>query len=90
MVLPQHTTSSEIASNNFLDLKTLSGRTCLKKKAFYKYIKDPSNPLPHYRMNGGKILVKWGDWLQWVEQFKVKNNINLDATVKDILNGLKK
>jgi len=50
----------------FCDLRTLSKRSCLSVRTLRGDLKDPENPLPHYR-KGGKVLVRWSEFCQWMD-----------------------
>jgi hypothetical protein len=72
-----------------LDLKRLSERTCLSVRWLRDYIKiDHPQMIPHSRV-GGKILIRWSEFLKWLEGFRVEGNFaeiqkNINSTVFDL------
>lgn len=69
----------------YLDLKTLSGRTCLSVRTLRELIKDPSRPLPFYKL-AGKNLVYWPDFKAWIAGYKITGGLDVDAIVDSVLN----
>jgi len=72
-------------TEEYLDLKTLAGRTCLSVRTLRDYIKSPARPLPYYRL-AGKHLVYWPDFKAWIAEYKVTGGIDIDGIVNDVLN----
>lgn len=57
-----------------LDLKGLSERSSKSVRWFRPYLKeDHPDFLPHFRTNG-KVYVRWSEYLQWFERFRVTGN----------------
>ena len=71
------------AEETYLDLKTLSKRTCLSIRTIRDYLKDLYHPLPHFKL-AGKILIRWSDFEQWISQYKVNKNIDVDDIIKSV------
>lgn len=67
----------------YLDLKTLSGHTCLSVRTIRDYLKDIDHPLPHFKL-AGKILVRWSDFEEWISRYKISKNFDVDQIVKDV------
>ena len=59
-----------MSEDRLLDLQALSARSSIGVRKLRAYLKDPEMPLPHYRI-GGKILVRWSEFLEWAESFRV-------------------
>ena len=72
----------------YLDLKTLSERTCISVGSLRGHIKNLRNPLPCFRI-GDKIYVRWSEFVEWTERFRVKKHEDLkrmvDSVVKEVL-----
>lgn len=58
---------NEPSSDIFLDLKTLSKRSCISVRSLRGDIRDPDNPLPCFK-KGGKVYVRWSEFVRWMEQ----------------------
>ena len=57
-----------------LSLKKLSERSSQSVRWFRPFLKeDHPDFLPHFRTNG-KIFVRWSEYLQWFERFRVSGN----------------
>jgi len=68
----------------YLDLKTLSQRTCLSVRTLLDYIKDGYNPLPCHKL-AGKILVYWPDFKHWISRYRSEGEIDIDGIVNSVL-----
>lgn len=60
---------NEPSSDIFLDLKTLSKRSCISVRSLRGDIRDPDNPLPCFK-KGGKVYVRWSEFVQWMDGFR--------------------
>ena len=70
-------------NETYLDLKTLSSRTCLSVRTLREYLKDQFQPLPYYKL-AGKNLVKWSEFERWIERYRVNENIDVDQIIEDV------
>lgn len=55
--------------DGYLDLKTLSERSCMSVRSLRNDLKDPECPLPCFHKRG-KIYVRWSEFLAWMEKFR--------------------
>lgn len=78
--------SQSLSEDCFLDLKELSERTSIGVRSLRNHIKNPSHPLTSYRV-GGKILVNWLEFKEWIEKFR-SQTIDLDKMVDKIVEDL--
>ncbi len=72
----------------FLSLSALAKATSLSAKTLRGHLSDPIHPLPYYRP-GGKIIVRWSDFLSWIQRYKVAAEVDIDAVVQEIVNDLR-
>jgi hypothetical protein len=61
----------------------------LEREALRSALTDPVAPLPHYRPTKGKILVRWSEFVVWMETFRVNRAEQLDAVVEEALKDLR-
>lgn len=71
-------------NEEYLDLKTLSGRVSLSVRTLRELIKDPSRPLPFYKL-AGKNLVKWSEFEKWISRYRTEGEIDIDGIVNSVL-----
>ncbi len=64
------------------DLSTYSGISVRKLRA---HLKDPTHPLPCFRVGGGKLLVRRSDFDAWMVRFRTIGDADLDAMVHEVL-----
>ena len=64
----------------FVNVETASEWSSLSIRTIRDHLKDPVNPLPHYKI-GGRILIHWREFKEWMQGFKVKS----DDIAADIL-----
>ena len=79
---------SAAVSKDYLSLVSLAEVCDLSVRTLRGYLTDPVSPLPHLRTSG-KILVKRTDFDEWIQRFKVSRSPTLDATVDDVMQGLR-
>ena len=65
------------------DLKALARNGGVSVRALRDRLKDPLHPLPHFRV-GGKILVRWDEYLNWLESYRVDSE-DLGKVVENIM-----
>jgi predicted DNA-binding transcriptional regulator AlpA len=71
------------SKEEYLDFKKLSGRSSISVRSFRDYIKDPSHPLPYYKL-AGKNLVKWSEFEEWISRYKVNENFDVDEIIRGV------
>jgi excisionase family DNA binding protein len=71
----------------YLNIKQAAERLGISKRAFRSLIKNPINPIPHFRIgSSGRIVrIKIGDLDSWLENFRVKTS---DDNISKIIKGL--
>ena len=57
--------------DHYLDLKTLSERSCISVRTLRDHLKDPECPLPGYRLKG-KVLIRWSEFNNWMERHRLE------------------
>lgn len=62
----------------YLDLRALSKRSCLSVRSLRYSIKDPVDPLPHFRC-GQKILIYWPEFILWMDRKRENKPVEPDA-----------
>jgi hypothetical protein len=73
----------------FLSLRELAKVGGLSVRTLRGCLADPVAPLPHYRVHGGKIIVRWSEYLTWIERYRVQRAGHLDAIVDEVLEDLR-
>jgi excisionase family DNA binding protein len=71
----------------YLSLRELRKYCGLCDRTLRSYIKDPTHPLPYYRV-GGKILVKRSEFDRWMEAFHQRDRADLDLIVQQVVKDL--
>jgi hypothetical protein len=72
----------------FLSIAALAKASSLSAKTLRAYLSDPAHPLPYYRP-GGKIIVRWSEFLSWVQRYKARAEVDVDAVVQEIVDDLR-
>lgn len=71
------------AEDYILDLKRWSERSSKSVRWLRPYLKeDHPDFCPHFR-TGGKIYIRWSEYLEWFERFRVTGNFK--EQVNDIV-----
>lgn len=65
----------------FFSVDALAEQSSLSKRTIRDLLKDPLNPLPHYKVNG-RILVHWGEFKEWLQTYRVAGS---DKDLMDVL-----
>lgn len=73
--------------DSFLDLKALDRRVCVSVRSLRNHLKDPEHPLPAYRL-GGKILVRWPEFVSWMETYHKLNPETQEEKIARIIKGV--
>jgi hypothetical protein len=74
----------------FMDLRTLAKVSGMGVRTLRKHLSEPLHPLPHFRLEvGGKILVRWGEFIRWMEHFRVRCD-HVDGIVNEVLEEWRK
>jgi hypothetical protein len=71
----------------YLDLRALSERTCISVRTLRNHMRDVKNPLPCFQI-GGKIYVRWCEFVQWTERFRVRRYEDLNEIVDSMVREL--
>jgi excisionase family DNA binding protein len=76
----------------YFSLRALAAYSGIGKRTLEKYLTDSLNPLPCYRLPGGrKVLVRRSEFDQWISQFRAAGApMALKQTVVDVLARLDK
>lgn len=75
--------------DGYLGLRALARYSGLSVRTLRRYLHDPAQPLPHYRI-GGRVLVRRSDFDAWAARFRVEQRgaEQLDRMVADVMAGL--
>jgi hypothetical protein len=71
----------------FLPLRALAAYSGLSVRKLREHLTDPAHPLPYYRV-GGKILVRRGEFDEWIAAYRQDRNNDIDAIVSGVLKSL--
>jgi hypothetical protein len=72
----------------FLSLQALAKASGLSVRKLRSLLADPSAPMPHFRP-GGKIVVRWSEFLRYMEHFRAHPGVNIDQAVEAIMTDLR-
>jgi len=75
---------------HYLDLATVAQRLSVSTRTVRKWVRQPVDPLPAFRI-GGKLLFDYaGEVLTWVGRRRVRTDLSdfVDGTASKILGGL--
>jgi hypothetical protein len=71
----------------FLSLSALAKVSSLSVKTLRAHLSDPVHPIPHYRPKG-KVLVRWSEFVRWLEHFRVQVSVDVDRVVREVIDEL--
>jgi hypothetical protein len=71
----------------FLSLSALAKASSLSVKTLRSHLSDPVHPIPHYRPKG-KVLVRWSEFVRWLEHFRVQVSLDVDRVVREVIDDL--
>ena len=71
----------------YLSLKGLSAYSGMSVRRLRDACTDPVHSLPHFRVGGGKILVRRSEFDQWIARFRQEGS-DVDALVSEIAKGV--
>jgi hypothetical protein len=74
-------------ANPYLDMKALADYSSLSVRKLRDHLADPTHPLPSYRV-GGKVLVRRGDFDEWIERFRHRASTDVARIVDAVLRDL--
>jgi len=67
----------------YVNIKHLSTTIGLSVRTIRKWVVDPVNPIPCFRV-GGKLLFEESEVMQWLEQFRV-NIVDVEEIADQII-----
>ncbi len=72
----------------YLTVTQLSEYSGISKRTLWDFLKNPINPIPHFRVGAaGRIVrVKRSDFDQWMETQRADQKTDVDQIVDGILN----
>jgi excisionase family DNA binding protein len=75
-------------NKEYFSIRDLSEYTGVSQRTLWDLLKDPVNPIPHFRIgSAGRIVrVKRSEFDQWMRTQRSKNIEWLDQIVEEILN----
>jgi len=80
----------QIITREYLTLKDLASYSGLCVRSLRGYLKDSSHPLPCFRVNRKKILVRRTEFDIWLEQFRAGRDNEVDALVSEFLTDMER
>jgi hypothetical protein len=72
----------------YLSMRALATYAGVSVRWLRDKLTDAHHPLPHFRLPGGKILVKRGDYDAWMARYRQVGRPDVNAIVKDVLQDL--
>jgi Helix-turn-helix domain len=72
----------------YLPLRGLAAYSGLSVRRLRQLLTDLAHPLPHYRIGGGKVLVRRSEFDAWAARFRVSTSPRLDQLVSEAVEGL--
>ncbi len=72
--------SNTLKEKGFLTINDAASYSSISRRSLYKFLKDPVNPLPHFRLgtSGRVVRIKIEELEKWMENFRVKDDIAAD------------
>lgn len=73
----------------WLDLRALTAYACVSERTIRTWIHSSENPLPAVQV-GKKILIRRGDFDEWLERYRLKpaSSLDLGGMVDQLLAGV--
>ena len=77
----------EMVQKEYLKVAELAEYTGISERTLWSLLKDPVNPIPHYRIGAARVIVrvKKTDFDQWMREQVIRNNSLVDDVLGDIL-----
>ena len=72
-----------------LSLEKLSAYSGISVRTLRTFLKDPIDPMPHYRPRG-KIYVRWGEFNAWMAKQRGDSKQDLNRLVDETAAGFRK
>jgi len=68
-------------TKNYLTVADAAYFASISRRSLYKFLHDPVNPLPHFRLGttGRLIRIKKDDLENWMENFRAGNMTSIDV-----------
>lgn len=73
----------------YLTIKQLKSYSGLGQRFIRDALKDPKHPLPCYRLNQKTVLIRTGDFNDWIGVFRVDLGSQVDEVVEEVLQAVK-
>lgn len=70
----------------YLTMKQLSAYSGFGVRTIRNFLKDPSHPLPHFRIGFKAIRVRRKDFDEWIAKFRIDDECLIGDYVSDIIN----
>jgi hypothetical protein len=87
---PRRESAPPAGRESLLSLEKLSAYSGISVRSLRTFLKDPIDPMPHYRPGGGKIYVRLGEFNTWMERRRGAGKQDLDRLVAETVAGLRK
>lgn len=75
-------------SDPYLSLRALASYSGCSVRWLRDRLGDPLHPLPCYRLPGGKVLVRRGEFDKWLARYRQVGRADVRAIVEDVLQDL--
>ncbi|MBF0227425.1 MAG: helix-turn-helix domain-containing protein [Desulfobacterales bacterium] len=78
--------SEKIVETGYFNVKELSKYSGISQRTLRYLMKSSINPIPPFRIGGRLLRIKKTEFDNWMGNYKVKDSIDVDAIVNEILN----
>jgi excisionase family DNA binding protein len=76
-------------TDRYMDRVALEAYAGVSKGTVQDWLAHPEHPLPHYRVDGGKILVRQSEFDAWISQWRIVGSATADRIAQTLqVNGL--
>jgi hypothetical protein len=73
----------------YLTLRALAAYSGCSVRWLRDRLVDPAHPLPCFRLPGGKVLVRRGQFDTWISAYQRRGDAEVDGIVNDVLQSLR-
>lgn len=74
----------------YLTVKQLATYSGLAERTIRGFLKQPTNPLPHYRLGHKLLRVSRTDFQSWISRYRIDSDDQLSHVINDIVKSVGK